>query len=882
VCRWRFWQDYFALRPATKDDPWRFPRRRPLLEALESRLAPQSIAAAAAPFALVGLLATETLPDEVASAAAVPPRDEKELTDLASAATLDSLWTAWQHEGEAVRGDALALAHTEQPLVLGEHKSVEKKDSDADDKESDTTSAAQRSGHRPQDRPDGHNLAGATGGGGGGSDAHTPEMRQSPRGGDGGSSASSAPPDGSGLTSFLDGGGQGGANGIAAANPTAQASSGSSPTSAAGAAPAVSPNSPPASPTATPSTTTTPAPQAFVQSDYAKAPLAFTPNVGQTDSSVQFVTQHAGFTGFVGQGGQVTFEFPLPSDATTGSTGGADVFRMSLVGANPNAAVSTGTLLPSTTNYYLGDPSQWYADVPNYASVTYRDVYPGIDMMLRADTAGHFSYDFLAQPGADLSQIKVAWQGPASTSLDANGNLLLSGTSGPAIVQSAPAAYQVPSSGVKSAVTVQQVLDTSGNLTFNVSGYDPSQPLVIDPSISYATYLGGSGTDTGNAIAVSPTGAAWITGSTTSATTFPGTVGTFGSLGGTDVFVTKLNSTGSVAWTALLGGSGTNVANAIAVDPAGDSYFAGTAVTGYPVENPLSGQSFSSSSTGFVSALNATGDGLMFSSPLGPAGTGLTGIAVDSSGAVYVTGYTPSSAYPLLHPFQGTYGGGSDDGVITKINPAAAALIYSSFLGGSANDSGNAVAVDAAGDAFIGGYTQSPNFRTTAGAYKTSLPYSGGSGFVAKVNADGSLSYSTFIGGTNGSDSVHGLTLDSSGDAFLTGTANSTNYPTTTGAYSTSSSGGAFVTELNSTGSALVYSGVIASATGAAIALDSSGNAWATGTTTGSFPVTSNAYQSTYGGSTDSYFLEVNSTGTTISYGCAILGNTCRFSLLNV
>jgi RHS repeat-associated protein len=886
VCRRRFWQDYFALRSSTKDDPSRFPRRRPLLESLESRLAPQSIAAAAAPFALVGWLATETVPQEMASGAAVPPRDEKEPTDLASAATLDSLWTAWQHQGEGARGDALALAHTEQSLVLGEHESVEKKDRDADDKEGSTTSAAQRSGHRPQDRPDGHNLAGATGGGGGGSDAHTPEVRHPSGGGDGGSSASAAPPpDRSGLTSFLDGGGQGQSNGTPAANPRGQASS---------AAPAAAPQQTAAPATgdagsttaaASATATTTGTPLTAVQTGFGQAQLGFVANIGQVaDSNTAFTVQHAGFSAHLLSSGAAAFDVAFPSATTASQTSDSgansttvstaptfDVFGMNLVGAASNPQIFTGDPLPSHTSYFTSsDPAAWHLDQQNFSSITYKNVWNGIDLVYHADAGGKFAFDFQAQPGADLSQIRLGFDGINSSSIDpTTGDLLLQTPAGPVVVN-APAAYQSADGVTQTSVSVQPVVNADGTVSFSFATYNPSLGITLDPTLSYSTYLGGSKDDYAYGVATDPSGNVWVTGSTAS-TNFPTTSGVYqgSNDGGTDAFVTKLDPSGKILWSTYLGGPNNDSGSAIAVDTAGNSYIAGSAGTGFPSVNAISGQSYPSP---FIAELTSGGDGLTYATPLNASGLGA--IAVDANGAAYVTGNAGSGFTTTGGSFQTTFGGGTGgtDATLSKIHPGGGSLDYSTYIGGNQNDFGSAVQVDASGHAFVAGDTFSSNFPVTAGAYMTTYPGSGTnpSNFVVEINAAGSAEvYGTYAGQI--SPSNVGLALDSAGNAYLTGSASSS-YPKTPGSFGSATSG-LYLSKLNSTGSSVVYSGVLAGGTATAVALDGGGDAIMTGYGS-SIATTSGAFQGTFGGgSSDAFAIEVNPTGSTVTYATYLGGS---------
>jgi RHS repeat-associated protein len=859
---------------STKSHPERFPKIKMVLEGLEGRQAPQSILAAAAPFAVVGLLAPAPLRDDAPRLLGTTLGADEQASrygeDSADTKALDALFARWQVPQQALftaevpAGDAGMVREANDsaiPLFQQQKGKVVIQD--------DEEGPAPGHSARRSVMLDNGNLANAGASGGGPADTHTPEVRPFLGAPDPGTSTPPALPDRNAVTAFLDQAQQSPVNRpVTASGPAAPG-----PQSSAVLLPPA--NSTPHSP-ATPhhhSTPLTRAQQGFTP------PLAFVANVGQTDSSVSYLSSHGGITTFLTAAGGVTFEVPVaPSDPHSNSDAGSNTpsspplqyaFRMSLVGASPNATAVPSDPLTSHSSYFTGSgPDAWHTDLTNYGSIRYQSVYPGIDLVFQADAQGNFEYQFQAQAGADLSPIRVAWQGITSTALDAHGNLVLSTPAGP-VVQTAPIAWE-DHGNAKTNVGVQQVVNADGTLSFQTAAHDPSKPVVIDPSISFSTYLGGSASDGPNAIAVTPGGSSYIIGTTTSSN-FPVLNGLQTSnAGASDVFVSKFSPTGSLVWSTYLGGPGNDSGNAIATDAAGDVFLAGTAGTGFPTVNPL--QSFSSPGPdGFVSVINPSGDVLQYSTYVGPTATTLYGIAVDTSGAIYITG-TSTSSYTTKSPFQASFGGGTYDAVVSKIDPVSSTYVYSSFLGGSGSDTGYAIAVDSQNNVFVGGTTQSSTGFPTKGGYRDTWPGGTAAGFVAEVKSDfTTLTYSTFLGG-NGSDTVYGLALDLSDDAYLTGSSTSTNFPTTAGAFSTSSTGGAFSTELSSTGT-LVYSGVIASATGHSVAVDGSGNAYSTGWTTGSFPVTGSAYQSSYGGSTDAYLLELNAAGSTITYATYLGGS---------
>jgi hypothetical protein len=613
-----------------------------------------------------------------------------------------------------------------------------------------------------------------------------------------------------------------------------------------------------------------------VASAYGRLPLAFEANQGQFAPPVDFQARGNGYT------------LDLTAQQAHLDLAGT-ALDLQLVGASPSATATRLDPLVTKTNYLVGsDPSQWHTNIPNFGRVEYQNVYAGIDLAYYGNQ-GQLEYDFVVAPGANPNAIKLSIQGAPSVALDGQGNLVLHEPGGD-VTEQAPVVYQ-DIGGVRQSVAGKFVL--AGNTVgFQVGTYDPTRPLVIDPTLSYSSYIGGYA---GRmfAIAVDSTGAAYLTGDSNY-----------------EAYVAKLNSAGSalIYQTFLGGSSGNNVdaqGCAIAVDAAGDTYVTGMPGANFPTTTNALSQS---SSNGFVTVLDPTGANLLYSTflpgvalelqPLSSAGANSGGIALDSSGHVYVTG--PAGAGFLTTPgaYQSTLAAGAtSNAFLAEINPnlsGTASLVYGSYLGGSGTDAGSGVALDGSGNAYITGYTNSTTFPTTTGAYQTSLK--GGTGydlFVAKFNSalsgSASLVYSTYLGGS-GNDgwaatylSPYGgggitmptpgpsIAVDSSGDAYVAGGTNSTDFPTTSGAsepnVGTFASGAsdAFVTKLNPTGSQLVYSTYlgpyspgpdyyggstldITRATG--IALDSAGNAYVTGVTrSDAFPVTSNAIQSTLSGS---------------------------------
>ena len=375
----------------------------------------------------------------------------------------------------------------------------------------------------------------------------------------------------------------------------------------------------------------------------------------------------------------------------------------------------------------------------------------------------------------------------------------------------------------------------------------------------YSTYLGGSDYDYGGGIAVDTSGNAFVTGLTFSSN-FPTTLGAFQmTYGGADAFVTKLNPTGSgLVYSSYLGGSGLEEGNAIAVGDSGNAYITGYTGSGdFPTTAGAFQTAFRGLSDVFVTEVSSTGSGLVYSTYLGGSDIDRGyGIAVDTSGNAYVAGFTESGDFPTTAgAFQTALSGGYD-AFVTKLNPTGSGLVYSTYLGGSDYDYGGGIAVDTSGNTFVTGITFSANFPTTAGAFQTTLD--GQDVFVTELNPAGSgLVYSTYLGGSDYDYGGGSIAVDISGNAYVAGSTYSSDFPTTAGAFQTTLGGDddAFVTELNPTGSGLVYSTYLGGSgndEGYPIAVDTSGNFYVTGRTYSSnFPTTLGAFQTLPDGSED-------------------------------
>lgn len=640
-----------------------------------------------------------------------------------------------------------------------------------------------------------------------------------------------------------------------------------------------------------------------VSASHGRLPLTFEANHGQIDPRVRFVSRGSGYSIFLTDREAVLALSGSSRDAKIASPGvrrdfelvsrhsaiedpkfstdsSTAVLRVKLMGANPSPQVVGVNELPGKSNYFRGnDPSQWHTNVPTYATVKYQSVYPGIDLVYHGNQR-QLEYDFVVAPGAHPQDIRLSFRGAESMEIDAQGDLVVHTAAGE-VREHKPVVYQ-EIAGRRQVIAGGYVFRGDA-LGFVVSEYDSRQPLVIDPVLSYSTYLGGSSDDFPGGIAVDAAGNAYVTG-WTSSTNFPTTTGAFqttlsGGVVRGDVFVTKLSADGSaLLYSTYLGSDGVDFGSGIAVDAAGNAYITGSIFTytpGVSTNFPVTPGAFQTtfgggSQDGFMTKLNANGSALLYSTYLAGSAIDIPrAVAVDAAGNAYLTGDTNSANFPTTTGvFQTAFGGGDEDAFVTELNADGSALIYSTYLGGSNGDFGYGIAVDATGNAYLTGLTSSPNFPTTSGPFQPT-PAGGSDAFVTKLNANGSaLIYSTYLGGGD-NDSGYGIAVDSTGNAYVTGQTISGNFPATAGAFQTSVSGSpaGFVTKLNADGSALSYSSYLSGSGGngaSGIAVDSAGNAYVIGEAGAGFPTTADAVQKTSGGGSDAFVAVLNASGSAL------------------
>jgi len=617
-----------------------------------------------------------------------------------------------------------------------------------------------------------------------------------------------------------------------------------------------------------------------VRESLGTLPLAFEANQGQTDPQVKYMARGNGYTVFL-TANDAVFALQSSSQSATARTTGkhgfgeakttpaprakdvAAAIRMHLVGGNAQPQIAAGSQLPGVTNYYIGsDPSKWQAGVKQFAGVSYRDVYPGVNMAFHGEQR-QLEFDFIVAAGASAEPIHLGFSGARRITTDASGNLLLSSAAGD-VVMHKPVAYQ-EINGQRQNVAAEFVQQSNNRVAFALGAYDRSQELVIDPSLSYATYLGGSAEDEAFAIALDGSGNAYVTGQTKSP-----------SFGGKpagpnfDVFVTKVNAGGTaLVYTDILAATGTGSGDcsglAITTESTGIAYVAGSATKGFPTLSAFQTTFGGGTTDAFVLKLSSSGT-LVYSTYLGGSGDdNANAIAVDGSGNAYVAGETHSANFPLQSAIQSSHSG--DDAFVTKLASTGTSLVYSTYLGGSSGNLAAGIALDSSNNAYVAGITVSSDFPTTTLVVQPSFGGGSEDGFVTEVKADGSAwVYSTYLGGS-GADDALGIAVDAAGEAYVTGDTNSSNFPTVNAAQKAlggNSATNVFVTKLNAGATALLFStyyGGTLDDAGTGIALDSFGDAYVTGRTMSSDYPVSNAFQQTLSGTSDAFVTEFSNTG---------------------
>ena len=547
-------------------------------------------------------------------------------------------------------------------------------------------------------------------------------------------------------------------------------------------------------------------------------------------------------------------------------------------GLTPDQTGPTG----ATSSYFLGDdPDEWITDVPAYRTVTYADIYPGIDVeYLSSDD--QFRYDLIVGPGADPGTIALAIDGTNRVQITPGGSLRIVAGDGAPLEFSPPVSYQDTDDGrIEIDSAYEQRPD--GSIGFAIGDYDADLPLVIDPTLEYASYLGGTGTDTATAVEVDGSGNVVIAGSSAS-TDFPVSVGAYDvtANSGNDVVVAKFSPDGTTRlWATYVGGSLGDSAYDLALDASGNAYVSVfTVSTNFPTSAGAYDTSLSGSNEGAVFKLSANGSSLAYSTYLGASNTNdyLYAIAVDGSGQAVVAGATDGNNWPTTAGAYDTSFGGTFDAVVTKLNATGTGLVWSTYLGGTGSDTATAVAIGPTGNVFVTGQAAS-GFPTTAGAYDTT--HNGSFDVWAGVlSATGNaLNYATFLG-TTGTETGEAIAVTDTNIFHVVGKASASGFPTTAGAYDTTYGGSddTFVAKLDrsqTTTAQLVYSTYLGGAgldRGQAVTVDSSGRAHVAIYTQSNGLATPGAHDTTVNAG-DGLYGVLSSSGATMEYASYIGGS---------
>ncbi|HEY1536698.1 MAG TPA: SBBP repeat-containing protein [Polyangiaceae bacterium] len=572
----------------------------------------------------------------------------------------------------------------------------------------------------------------------------------------------------------------------------------------------------------------------------ASSSLRFEPNVGQFEPQVRYVARGRSYALFLTDDGPTlalhrrTAAPSAPSNAGDGAQVEA-VVTMRLKGASP--VEPRGTLrLDGRSNYFVGkDRSSWRSDVEAYARVRYESVLPGVDVEYYGTEGRELEYDFSLAPGVAPSRIELELEGVSRIEIAPDGRAVLHLRDGSQLIKEPPIAYQ-EHNGRRMPVAAKYELRGEG-LGFAVGRYDAALPLVIDPVLTYSSYFGGSSYDEACAIAADTSGNMYLVGYTAS-TLFPTSSPEQPThAGGSyDAFVVKLNAAGtSLIYATYLGGNGPDIAYAVATDGVGNAYLAGlTSSTNFPVVTPVQA-ALGGSQDAFVTKLNSSGSAIVYSTYLGGAlDDYVKGIAVTSAGAVYLVGTTFSTNFPVAAPLQASLSG-TYDAFVTQLTPAGTSLVYSTYLGGTGTEYGNAIALDSLGNAYVVGSTTSSNFPTL-NARQSSHAGGGTDAFLSKLNTAGTgFVYSTYLGGS-GADEALGVTVAVS-TPVVVGDTLSGDFPLVAAAQRVpggNNHSDAFITHFEASGTTLAYStylGGTGNDSAVAVASDSSGDVYVVGQT---------------------------------------------------
>ncbi len=611
-------------------------------------------------------------------------------------------------------------------------------------------------------------------------------------------------------------------------------------------------------------------------------PLGFERNDGQTASEVRYFSR-----------GPASTLFLTASKAVLSFQGAS--LEMALQGANPAARIEGVDRAPGAANYFIGaDSSRWRSSIPRYARVRYSGVYPGIDLVYYGN-GQKLEYDFVVAPGADPRSIRMAYGGADSVRIDTGGVLVI-GVAGREVLQQKPVIYQ-DRNGRREILHGHYVLDGQ-TVRFEVAKYDPAHTLVIDPALSFSTYLGGSQNDEPTGIASDSSGNIYVTGWTDSPD-FPTTAGAYLKNSGERIaYVSKISPDGTkLVYSTFLGTSASQTYSyAIVVNKAGEAFIAGSGGTGFPTTAGAYGTA--SQGSAYVAKLSADGSKLMMSTMIRGGNEQAYALAIDSAGAAYVTGYGGGQLVTTAGAYQ-TRPAGGGTGFIAKVAADGKSAGYVTYFDGNEGVDMSGIAVDSGGNAYVTGTTRSTDLKTTAGAAQINPPTNVDSGFVFKMNPTGSaVVWGTYLGG-KGQNTPSGITIDSAGSVYVLGQSELDGpFPTTAGSYKTKSCTDqcmeAWLVKYNPQGG-VVFSTLLGDITllhkngsypgGISPAVDPNGNIYIVGDTSGSstdeFVGTADAFKRTLSGADRQQIViaRLDATGSSMPYATFYGGTGDEYAL---
>jgi len=642
-------------------------------------------------------------------------------------------------------------------------------------------------------------------------------------------------------------------------------------------------------------------------------PLFFEANQGQAGATDGFLARTADAQCSISAGG-----LKMNLHRANGPVG---QLQMKFVGANADATVRGEAGQAGKINYLIGnDSAQWHSGVPTFAKVKVEKIYPGVDVIFYGNQ-NQLEYDFNLAAGTNPKIVTLRFDGAQKLQVNEQGELVIC-LAGGEIHQPQPLIYQMVN-GSRQTIQGGYELLADQQVAFAVGQYDHNLPLVIDPVLSYSTFFGGGAGDTAWSVKLDGSGNVYVAGETLSAKFLTNVAGVYptnsgGSLNG-DAFVAKFDNLGTnLSYFTYLGGSADDRALDLAVDGSGHVFVTGTTdSTNFPVKNAIyskipgtnisiNGHQYGYHNAAFVTELSADGSALIYSTYFGGSGNDQgIGIALDSTGAAYVTGQTTSTNLPCTtNAFQSHLKCASSDYVVNSgnaflvaISPNGGQINYCTYLGGTNLDLGDGVAVDSSDFVYVTGATSSTNFPTTNAVANfknlnatTNASYTFDA-FVTKFTPGcAGLVYSIFLGSSN-YDVAARIVSDSSGNAYVVGSTASTNFPNTAlfpnhltnniNYGLTTVTTNVFVTEINPTGSAIVHSAIFGGNNmdfGGDLQLDAAGNIFVVGTTSSTnFPVTANnifgSLRSTNSGGNDAFVTVISSDWATLLYSTYLGGN---------